>query len=328
MKGDSLLRSLWCLVESDVPQGSVLGPLFYAIFINDLSSVLKYCKYLLYADDLQIYIHGKVSELPELFRKIDVDILAVRQWSTVNKLFFNARKTKVVILGSPYKINLVMRHPLTQIRIVAVDIDIVDNAKNLGVIIDSTLSWDKQVSLISKRVYHVLRQLRHSRSMLSMGLRKQLVMSLFIPIFDYCCLVMTNLTQTEENRLRVALNTCIRFIFNLRRSVRINPYYKRLGWLEVPVRRKYFLGSLTYKIISERTPSYLAENFIMRELQVHCDIWRPFQELVVPPWNREIFHHSFIVSAAIFWNGLPSVIKRSINLRDFKTKLYDYLLEQ
>ena len=104
---------------------------------------LKYCKYLLYADDLQIYIHGKVSELPELFRRIDSDVAAVRQWSSLNKLFFNARKTKMVILGSPYRVNLAMRHPLALLRLNLDGINIVDSLQDLGITIDSAMSWNK-----------------------------------------------------------------------------------------------------------------------------------------------------------------------------------------
>ena len=93
------------------------------------------------------------------------------------------------------------------------------------------------------------------------------------------------------------------------------------------MRNKYFLGSLTYKIINGRISSYLADHFVLRSSLVRIDIRRLFRELAVPSWKREMFHNSFIVSAATFWNELLDVIKQSANLRTFKIKLYRYLLD-
>ena len=196
---------------------------FY-LFIYFFSNIFKRAiTSKLYADDLQIYLHGPAKEIYNLLDMVNQDIRAVHEWMTSHKLYFNINKTKIMIIGSQYQVDVSKQNPLPQIRISDTIIPYVDTAKNLVVIFDSNLSWNRQVLWISRKVYFKLRQISHSKAMLSFGLRKQLVESLIIPIFDYCTLVMTNLTASQVAKLQKTLNSCVRFIFKLRRDVHITP---------------------------------------------------------------------------------------------------------
>ena len=137
--------STWRDLDTGVPQGSVLGPLLFSIFINSLTDVLKYCRFLLYADDLQIYLHGPTREIYALLDKVEHDIRAVHEWTTLHNLFFNPNKTKIMIIGSPYQVGIANENSLPQISISGTLIPYVTTAKNLGVILDSNLNGTRQV---------------------------------------------------------------------------------------------------------------------------------------------------------------------------------------
>ena len=319
--------SSWLNVETGVAQGSVLGPMTFSVFLDNLPKILKFCLYLLYADDLQIYLHGPVSEINELLSQVNSDIQAVFNWSTANKLYFNSAKTKIIILGTRNQLNSIDYSTLPQIKIGDTTIPYVRSATNLGVLMDETLSWSSHVSQTVRRVWFTLRQIRHSKSILSVDLRRQLVLSLIVPIFDYCCLLLTNLTMSDEKKLQTAFNSCVRFIFGLRRGTSVSPYFTRLGWLRIVARRRYFLCCLTYKLLSNKSPSYLANHFIERSEIVQRFVRRRYRELVVPFSLTNAMYKSFIVNATTSWNSLPDIIKRATSFSMFKSSVHKHLFE-
>ena len=146
--------SSWQDVQTGVPQGSVLGPLLFAIFINDISFVLKYCKYLLYADDLQIYIQGPINEIVALIEKVQTDVDGVSDWARNHQLSINPSKTKLMFLGSVYYMSNTDFNSLPRVKLNDVLIPVVIKLllKILVFFIDSTLFWDPYLSHVMKRV--------------------------------------------------------------------------------------------------------------------------------------------------------------------------------
>ena len=145
-----------------------------------------------------------------------------------------------------------------------VPIPYVKSAVSLGVLIDGTLFWTPYISNTLKKMRYTLNQIKQSKTMWSKDLRKQLVQYLIVPIFDYCCLLLTNLTLTKEKRLQTAFNTFVRLVLGLRRDASVTPYFIRLKWLKIALRRKYFTCCLVYKLLCNGSPSYLASYIIVR----------------------------------------------------------------
>jgi hypothetical protein len=84
-------------LSSGVPQGCIPSPLFFSIFINDLCSCIRFTKYHFYADDLQIYLSGDSKDLDEMISALNEDLGAIYQWSDVNGLLLNPRKSQAIL---------------------------------------------------------------------------------------------------------------------------------------------------------------------------------------------------------------------------------------
>lgn len=167
---------------TDMAQGSVLGPLLLSLFINDISLNLQHSQHLSFADDLQIYLSCPPSLLPEAIANISCDVAAIAHYADLNQLELNLMKSKILILGSRTFINRINFEHLPPIVVNDVTLPSVNEARNLGVIMFSNLSWHKHILSISERVHFTLYELKYRRNSLSRKLRITLVTSLIFPI--------------------------------------------------------------------------------------------------------------------------------------------------
>ena len=100
VKDMSGLLSSWCNILCGVPQGSVLGPSAFSLYLNDIAAALCRMLYLLYADDLQAYLSCFLEDLHEALMLVETNVLTIHNWAQRNKFQLNLGKTKIMILGS------------------------------------------------------------------------------------------------------------------------------------------------------------------------------------------------------------------------------------
>lgn len=206
-----------------VPQGSVLGPLLFPLFLYDIGDSLMHSQHLVFANDLQIYLSCLPSVLPEAIARITIDVAAIVRFADRNGLKLNLLKSNILILGSGTFINRIDLEQLPSIKVDGVTLPYVNNARNLEVTMSANLSWSKHTLSISKRVHFTLYKLKYRRHILSRKLRTILVSSLIFPTIDYCCFVFNDITDEQDLILQRLVNCAIRFIFDFRRNVHITP---------------------------------------------------------------------------------------------------------
>ena len=317
--------SEWASISSGVPQGSVLGPLLFSLYVRDLSVCIQKCKYMMYADDLQIYIHCHSHDFPETIRLINDDVSAIVTWAHDNFLKINSNKTKAMIIGHSRVISRLNTNNLPKIEVQGISIPYSTTAKNLGVIFSDTLSWKHHISLVSNKVNATLHQLKLHKNLFPTHVRSQLVSSLIFPHFDYCCLVFYDLTAELNIKLQRLMNSSIRFIYNLQRDEHITPYINKLSWMDIKTRRKFKLACFMYSLLKINEPQYIIDLFPKRTIMPNVVTRAEADYIHVSHYRTTAFHRSFTVAASQIWNNLPKPIKDSTSLKVFRKKLYPFL---
>jgi len=320
-------RSSFMTTTAGVPQGSVLGPLLFVLYLTNFNKILHYCKYNFYADDLLIYLHVEPKNLADAVRMINTDISNVADWSSENGLSLNSKKTKAMIMGTTRYINSLHSCALPRITVNGVTIPYSDSVEYLGVTISNTLSWEKQISKTTSRVFAAVHQLKMCKHLFPVSLRIRLVLSLILPLLDYSCTAFTDITKEQNLRLQRAFNACIRFIYQVKWDEHISPYYDVLRWLKIHSRRLYFVGNLTFSILRSKRPLILYEGFELKSSK-SVRMTRALNDtLVLPKCRTECYKRSFRSSAAELWNSLPSDLRNASSLHVFKSKMYDHLFK-
>lgn len=148
-------------VRQGIPQGSVLGPIIFSLYINNLPSSLKYMLHHMFADDVQLYYSCAENEITDAIQKIHEDISAVCAWANDNGLLLNAKKTKAIVFS-----NATLRSTVPNIVINGTTVNYSDSVVNLGLTMDVNFSYSAHVKEISSKVFSRLRSLWPNHSIL------------------------------------------------------------------------------------------------------------------------------------------------------------------
>jgi hypothetical protein len=322
-------ESSWTQVENGVPQGSILGPLLFAIYIADASKILKYTKYHLYADDFQIYLHTSKPYLEKSISLINQDLNAVYKWSVENLLLFNAAKTQPIIIGSNHlkMDNIIESSP--PIIINDIHVPYVKSAKNLGIILDYKTSWSDHVRITCKKSYASLYKLYKLKKFTPQQLRITLIKTLVYPILDYCDTSMSDLSFDLVSKLQKVQNACIRYITGLKKYDHLSQTFNFMKELKLEYRRDMHSLTLLYKSIhcNGSVPSYISD-LIKKLSEVSSRSTRSQNGtlLCIPMHRTASYDKSFSVKYAKMWNNLSPAMRDSKSLMIFKKRIFSHLL--
>ena len=193
-----------------VPQGSIIGPLLFLVYINDLPSCLKNSHPRMYADDTSITIPGENSH--ELQTTMQGELSALNLWLKVNKLSLNVAKTEFMIVSSRQKLEAVADNHCINLNIEGKIIKRVDHAKSLGRYIDKNLSWSKHIEEISKKISSGIGALKRIRPFISQNIAVQIYKALVEPHFEYCSPVWHGINNKLSDKLQKLQNRAARAI--------------------------------------------------------------------------------------------------------------------
>ena len=152
-------------VISGVPQGSILGPLLFLIFINDLPLATVHSMTDIFADDTTLSVHSSSSK--HVIDSLAFDLINVNSWCDLNRMYINVAKTKLMIISSKQNANRI-QHSLPSIELNNEKI-YSSHEKLLGITLDKTLAWEKQVDIVLKKCNSLLYLLSRIKSFLSIS---------------------------------------------------------------------------------------------------------------------------------------------------------------
>ena len=279
---------------------------------------------LLFADDLQIYVSFPISELPQAIQLLQAEIESLANWCLTNSLTINPKKTQAIFFGH----KMLTEKAYQEFHVIPSkigNISVVDTVRNLGVIMDSSLSWVPQVNRIARKIRSVLYRLRRMSPFTDIPLRKTLVSTLIFPIFDYCAAIYGDLSGRLDSKLQVLLNSCVRYVFQLSWREHITPYRLQLQWLSARNRRLYLSTRLLHKILTTSAPGYL-KNLISLNVPRYTPR-RVGPQISVPFTSSQQLRDSFSIHSSYFWNSLPASLRLSPTVNSFKYNLRSFLLQ-
>lgn len=288
-----------------VPQGSVIGPLLFILYSADIRSHITHCKYHIYADDIQVYISCKPADIDSAIDKLNQDLTTIASWATENCLLLNPNKTKYLVFGSRQQLSGVSI--TADVELMNTPVERVYEARNLGLIMDCGLRYEKHIAAAIRSCFYKLKVLYTIRPYLSENLRCQLVESLVLSKLNYVDVVFGPRLLAKTKRLiQRVQNACARFCFNIPLRAHVTPFLNSHNILKMQHRRKLHLACLLFGVMKYKTPPYLFNKLCCIKLRErrNCGI-----QLLTPRHASAAFRGSFRYAASKVWNNIPPPLR-------------------
>lgn len=300
-----------------VPQGSILGPILFCLFINDLPLVCKHVSVHLYADDVQLYLSQHLNRIDELVSHLNEDLAAINDWSVKNGLFLNPAKSQVV----PISKRLFDLSFVPDIRLSNNKLQLVESVTTLGFVINRNLSCYNHVNLVIGRIYGCLRKLWLTASFTPIETRRKLVLTLIIPIITYAEVVYCSLDSLSQHKLQVAFNDAVRYVHGLRRYDRISVLSKNLLGCTLQQYLNARACIFLHKIIISKSPPYLF-------CKLKFSRSRRTFNINIPCFKYLNSSRLFFIHAIRLWNSLPLNIKGTLTTANYKIAIFSHFSSQ
>ena len=313
-------KSTWKFLRNGVPQGSILGPLLFTILISDIGKTIKYCTHHCYADDTQLFLSGKINNIVNLVEKMNHDLNSIARFSNNNFLQLNSNKSTYIIIGSTINLNKLSKVQIPPISINNKLITRNSQVRNLGVIFDETLNFDKHVNTTISKAFFKLKQVYRFKNFLSMESKKNIVEAYILAHFNYCDVILSNISKRLSNKIQKFQNCCTRFIFGLKKFDHISDKFKSLGFLNMDNRRKVHALTTMHKIINKRGPKYLY-NRIEYTSNLHYHNTRGKDKLIRSKARNNYGHNSFFNITSTNYNSLTDELDFNRNCTDQSFKI-------
>jgi hypothetical protein len=314
------IQSSKLLVTCGVPQGSILGPLLFLLYINDLNTVSKLLTFIMFADDTNIFISGK--SLDNITTKINAELTVVSTWFSANLLSLNVKKTNYILFGNK-------KPPDVSITIGSEKILRVFHTKFLGVIIQSDLKWNTHINSLTNKISKTIGVINKIKHILATAHLKMLYQSLIEPYLNYCCVVWASPEKSSvlETLLKLQKRS-VRIILFVPYRDHSQPLFHKLNILNI-----YDLCLAQILIYVYKSVNYLLPNqcikYFTRTKDIHPYSTRGHEHnLYLTNAKKTCRTNSITFRGPKYWKMLSDNIRSATSLKMFKTRLKNYLIDK
>ena len=298
-------------ISAGVPQGSVLGPTLFLVYINDIAnnieSVIK-----MFADDTSL-------SLSEQYPDVRADILSsdlerVEVWAKNWKVRFNETKTDLLTTkyGPAPAYDLVFGNHTLEEKV---------SHKHLGIHIQNDCRWEEHTQYLFGKISPLVNCLRSFKYTLSRKSLEVMYTSFILPIFDYADIIWDGCTELQANRLESLHLDALRTIIGAVRGTSHDKIYQESGFCALKERRRRHKILQYFKILHGLCPNYLSSILPPLVSSVNPYPRRRPQERIIPKCRTELYRKSFFPSTTYLWNDLPPHVQQYQSIGQLKNYL-------
>ena len=298
-------------VISGVPQGTVLGPLLFLCYINDLPGNVK-SSVRLYADDVLLYraIHSAADH--DILQQ---DLHSLTQWAKTWQMTFNLSKCELLRITNKQNPSRYCYHMDGE------EVRSVPNAKYLGAILDEHLTFNEHIKKIVNKANQVRGFLQRNISSCPARVKEACYISMVRPVVEYSSVVWSPFTNKNINLVESVQRRAARFVtgdYGFMSSV--TGMLNSLGWTSLECRREISRVIMLFKILHNETSksSYHLPMPITTCTRGHSYRFRQVSA------HLNIYLHSFFPATIKIWNSLPATAIEATNVDDFQKRIVDY----
>ena len=309
-------------VKFGVPQGSVLGPKFYNMYVRSQPEVLQNCGFMStsFADDSNGMKKFAITfQYNVLKHDVPNCIAEVTEWMNSMFLKINPDKTEMILFHPDWLRSQVI---VRGTNIGDECIRFSDEVKNVGVWLDQNLNLDKHINKIVSHCYKLLKDMGRIRNVLSQKHAEMLVHAIISSRLDNCNSLYFNISKSNLYKLQKVQNAAARMVLRSKRRCSVSDGLKELHWLRVEARVMFKIILLVYKSVTGQCSANL-------EIKYKAHNCRPQDELLLEAANAKTKYgrRRFDFVGPRLWNALPVEIRTEKDMDTFKSKVKTLLFK-
>ena len=318
-------------LQYGVPQGSCAGPVVFTLYIAALNTIISSSfpniNLYGYADDHKLaLVHFAGNTDSELQAKLNMErcLENVIIWMAEHKLKMNNSKTEIILYGTKQQVS---KSNITELNVGTEVVKCVKSVRDLGVFMDSTLTFDLHIRKKCQIANNQLRNIRSVRKHLSQNATEILVHGLIHSHLDFCNGLFSNLPEYQINRLQTIQNRAAKLVVNASYEQPSSPILQSLHWLPVRARIQFKILTTVFKCLNGTAPAYLSDLISIKQ---HRYSARSSKLLMLQEkrTNTKFADRSFEVVGPRWWNALPAEIRNLSSESSFRRELKTFLFRK